>query len=75
MRKNQRQRIIDALKMGKRCGTDFLGWDPPIARYSARIEELRKEGYRIVTEPCKLHQHTYQQFAYRLETEDQGALF
>lgn len=75
MRRNQRQRILDALKMEKRCGTDFLKWEPPIARYSARIEELRKTGYDIKTEPCKLHTHTFQQFVYRLETADQGALF
>lgn len=75
MRRNQRQRILDALKLEKRCGTDFLKWEPPVARYSARIEELRKEGYEIVTEPCRLHNHSYQQFVYRLETSDQGALF
>jgi len=72
---SQRQRILDALRLEKRCGTDFLKWEPPIARYSARIEELRKQGHQIVTEPCRLHTHTNTQFVYRLENQDQGELF
>lgn len=73
--RSQQQRILDALRLEARCGTDFLGWDPPIARYSARIGELRAQGHRITTRPCQLHAHESRQFVFELETSDQGSLW
>ena len=72
---SQRDRILDALRLEKRCGTDFLRFDPPIARYSARIHELRGEGYEIVTEPCRLHRHESAQVVFELVDNDQRSLF
>lgn len=61
---SQRKRILDALKLEKRCGTDFLGWGIP--RYSARIGELRADGHDIATQPCRLHHHETTQYVYVL---------
>lgn len=71
----QTDRILGALKLEKRCGTDFLRFEPPIARYSARIQELRDAGHEIVTQPCKLHRHETTQYTYELVDKDQGRLF
>jgi len=66
---NQKQRILAALKMGPVCGTVMLGWHIP--RYSARILELRDEGYEIIRRPCRLHYHDSQQYVYELAESDQ----
>ena len=73
MGESQRDRILAALKLEPRCGTDFLRWY--IGRYGARIQELRDEGYEIVKRPCKLHQHDTRQFVYELVDADQQRLF
>jgi hypothetical protein len=73
--RTQRERILDALRLEKRCGTDFLRFDPPIARYSARIHELRAEGHEIVTHPCQLHRHESTQVVFELVDADQRSLF
>lgn len=69
---NQRERILNALKLGPVCGTDMLRWN--IARGAARIHELKAEGYQITTRPCKLHRHESAQIVYELETTDQMSL-
>lgn len=72
---NQRERTLTMLKAGPVCGRDFL--DAYIARFGARIEELRKEGYVITTRPCKVlwHGHRSRQFVYELEETDQLRMF
>lgn len=70
---SQRDRILQALKLEPRCGTTFLHWG--IARYSARIHELRGMGYEIVTKPCKLHRHESSQVVFELVDADQQRLF
>ena len=67
---NQKTRILNALKLEPRCGTTFLDWH--IARYSARIHELRKEGHVITTRPCTLHKHESPQVIFELQD---GKLF
>jgi hypothetical protein len=69
---NQRDRVLGALKMGPVCGTTFLA--SYIPRYAARILELRKEGYQIITRPCQLHAHDSRQTVYELIGADQLAL-
>lgn len=66
---NQRDRILAALKLEPRCGTTFLNWRIP--RYSARIGELRAEGYEITTRPCTLHEHETRQTVFELVEADQ----
>ena len=68
---NQKQRILNALKLGPVCGTDLLRWSIP--RYAARIAELRKAGHDIVTRPCRLHDHETPQFVYEMVEKDQLA--
>lgn len=69
---SQKDRILQALRLEPRCGTDFLRWG--IARYSARIHELRGMGYEIVTRTCKLHRHDSPQVVFELVDADQGRL-
>lgn len=72
---NQKDRILAALRMEPRCGTTFLRWEDPIARYSARIHELRGDGFDITTRPCTLHNHKSPQVIFELQDPDQGKLF
>jgi hypothetical protein len=66
---NQKQRILNALKLGPVCGTDLLRWGIP--RYAARVAELRKAGHDIITRPCRLHDHESPQVVYEMQTKDQ----
>jgi hypothetical protein len=68
----QKQRILEALKAGPVCGTTFLGWYMP--RYSARILELRSEGYEITTRRCQMHDHENPQTIFELAEIDQLSL-
>lgn len=72
---NQKERVLMMLKQGPVCGTDFLRVYVP--RYSARILELRQQGYAINTRPCKnqFHQHESAQTVFELEAIDQQRLF
>jgi len=69
---SQKERILNALKMGPQCGTSFLEWHMP--RYAARIHELRAEGWTISTRTCRLHSHESPQTVYELEQADQLSL-
>lgn len=57
------------------CGTRFL--ELHIPRYSARINELRKDGYTISRRTCTnpYHQHRGTQYVWFLAEVDQPALF
>lgn len=46
------------------CGRDFT--EESIARYSARIAELRAEGYIVQRELCTRHAHNHRMFLYRV---------
>jgi hypothetical protein len=70
---NQRDRILAALRLGPVCGTQMLSWHIP--RYSARIGELRVEGFEIIRRRCQLHYHDTAQFVYELEESDQLVLW
>jgi hypothetical protein len=70
---NQKDRILAALKLGPVCGAQMASWY--IARYGARIAELRDEGYEITRRPCQLHDwHQTNQFLYELTEVDQLSL-
>lgn len=69
---SQKQRILNALKLGPVCGTQFLDWHMP--RYAARIYELRTEGHYITTRTCQLHRHESPQIVYELAEADQLSL-
>ena len=64
----QQERILYELSDGPVCGTTFLNYHIP--RYSARIHELRVQGYKITSEPCRMahHRHLSPQIVYQLET-------
>ena len=63
--KTQRGRVLRWLRVEPLCGTDFLVSGIP--RYSARIYELRKEGYRIEKKQCDVHPyHRSRQYLYEL---------
>lgn len=68
---NQRERVLMMLKAGPVCGTDFLRVYVP--RYSARILELRQQGFLIESRPCKntWHGHETAQTVYELVEIDQ----
>lgn len=56
------------------CSTTFLA--SYIPRAAARINELRNDGYEIVTEPCRYrwHDHDTRQVQYRLVGPRQGLI-
>lgn len=61
--------VLEALEDGPKCGlwfTQHYG----MARYSARIMELRDAGWRIEQVPCRCGRHTRQKspVAFRLVT-------
>ena len=65
---NQRQQILEKLRQGPACGAQFAAMY--INRYSARIAELRSQGYVITKRPCRLHDwHRGTQWVYELEQE------
>lgn len=65
MSTSQRSRILSWLGAGPVCGTTMLRFHIP--RYAARINELRRDGYTIVTRPCQQdHGHTTPQVEYVL---------
>ena len=66
---NQKTRILSALQLEPRCATVFLDWR--IGRAAARINELRDEGYDIITRPCQLHHHDNPQVVYELADTNQ----
>lgn len=51
----QQDRVLDMLRRGWTCGTEF-GYD---SRYSARICELRQKGYLIERRPCNSPSHCH----------------
>ncbi len=57
------------------CGTVFLQNNIP--RYSARIADLRADGYTIDTLPCDhpYHHHASRQWKFALAAVSQPALF
>ena len=60
--KSQVERILAMLRYwGAKgvCGTTFLRIDDPIARYAARIHDLRSQGHDIETVPCRNFGHTH----------------
>jgi hypothetical protein len=69
---SQKQRLLQALKLGPVCGTTLLEWHIP--RYGARLHELRAEGYEIESKPCRLHYHESPQTVYELVEMDQLSL-
>ena len=71
----QRERVLLMLKAGPVCGTDFLS--AYIPRYSARILELRQQGFLIVNRPCRMEHHGHRsgQTVFELEELDQQRLF
>jgi hypothetical protein len=69
----QAERILAMLKLGPVCGSEFS--KVYIARYGARIYDLRQQGHEITTRPCKMHQHESAQLIYELADKDQMALF
>lgn len=53
----QKARALELLQRGPLCSFAFFT-DPLLgSRLGARICELRDEGHRIVTQPCKSHRH------------------
>jgi len=53
---NQASRILQKLRARGKTGVmnyEFVHMMPPILRYSARIDELRKEGHDIQTKRIK----------------------
>lgn len=71
-RPSQKQRILNLLKLGPVCGTDFLRYNMP--RGAARINELRNEGHIITTRPCQLHEHETHQVVYELASDEMDQL-
>lgn len=71
---NQRERVLMMLKAGPVCGTDFLRVYVP--RYSARILELRQQGFLIESRPCRSQSHGHQspQTVFELAHADQMRL-
>ena len=63
---NQRGRILRVLRWAPQCGARFL--EMHIPRYSARIWELRREGYQITRRRCDVshHAHYSRQYLYEL---------
>jgi hypothetical protein len=71
----QKDRILAALRLGKRCSMEFLDWEPRITRAAARVEELRRDGHEIATTTCRMHwEGVAAHAAYELETGDQMEL-
>ena len=72
---SQRDRVLQALKAGPVCGTEFLRMHIP--RYAARVLELRQQGHEIMTVPCNdvYHDHQSAQVRYVLVEMDQQRLF
>jgi hypothetical protein len=70
----QQKKVLSMLQAGPRCGKDFL--DVYIARYSARILELKQLGYLIDKRPCRFshHDHEAPMFVWELATSDQMSL-
>lgn len=68
----QREHVLAALRMGPVCGTAFLQMFIP--RYSARINELRHDGFAITKRACQMHDHASLQYVYELEEPDQMSL-
>ena len=68
----QKQWVLSRLQAGPTCGTTFL--EDYVPRYAARILELRQEGYKITSEPCRLHDHRSRQIVYRLAEQQQMEL-
>ena len=63
--------LIDRGSVGV-CGTEFL--DMHIPRYSARIHELKADGYTITTRRCDIttHRHLSGQTAFVYTPTPQG---
>ena len=49
----QRDRVLSLLRDGPVCSTTFLSEHVP--RFSARLFELRNDGYRIIKRRCEAH--------------------
>lgn len=68
----QKERVLTALRLGKRCSMEFLDWEPRITRVAARVEELRRDGHEITTARCRMHWDTVAAHAaYELVVSDQ----
>ena len=67
----QKERILAMLNSGPVCGYHFFTSRMP--RAAARIAELRKDGYQIVTRPCRFHEDCHS-VVYELVGQDQLAL-
>lgn len=74
---SQKHRILRALNLdGGLCAMDPLRWTPSIYRVAARINDLREEGYEIITrQPCHRHREPQHHAMYVLVTADQRSLF
>lgn len=71
----QHERIIEMLKDGPTCGTDFL--EAYLPTYSQRIGELiRRKGYRIYRVECTHEHHRHQSGIATYElSEHQGGTY
>ena len=57
------QAVLETMRRyGGACPRDFANHD--IYRYSARILELREQGYRIITHKCQRHTHRHHMVQY-----------
>ena len=61
------------LKIGPRCGQAFVEAGVGY-RYSARIFDLREDGFVIEDHPCTRHDHRAAMVEYRLAGWDDGQM-
>jgi hypothetical protein len=66
---SQNDRVLAMLRRGWVCGTEFL--DERMPRYGARIFDLRRRGFVIVSRWCvnPQHQHRSRQEEWRIIAE------
>ena len=61
------------LKIGPRCGQELVEAGVGY-RYSARIFDLREDGWTIADRPCTRHKHRAAMVEYRVAGWDDGQM-
>ena len=67
----RKARTLELLRMAPRCGQELQDGGSGY-RYSARIGELRSEGYAITNKTCVRHPHTARMVEFTLQGWDDG---
>lgn len=61
---SQTDRVVELLSKDWTCGSMLAARF--IGRYSARIHEAKRRGYRVERRPCQSHHHRSRQYEWRI---------